>query len=81
MQVSKSAPPATVCVERVEIGGEQVDGVDRVIGERFEMRLVLAHGEQPAMDLRMQRLDPPIHHFGQAGDLGDVDHLDPGVAQ
>ena len=33
------------------------------------------------MDLRMQRLDPPIHHLRQAGDLGDVDHLDAGLAQ
>ena len=68
-------------LERIEIGGQEVDRVDRMIGERLEMRLVLAQREQPAMDLRMQRLDPPIHHLRQAGDLGDVDHLDAGLAQ
>jgi hypothetical protein len=66
-------------LERIEIGGQQVDRVDRVIGERPEMRLVLAHREQPAMDLRMQRFDPPIHHLRQAGDLGDIGHLDSGI--
>ena len=33
------------------------------------------------MDLRMQRLDPAVHHLGKTGDLGDVDHLQPGLAQ
>ncbi len=68
-------------LERIEIDGEQVDRRDGVIGERLLMRLVPAHGEKPAMNFRMQRLDPPVHHLGHARDLGDVGHRDAGVAQ
>ena len=38
---------------------------------------VAAHGEQAAMDLRVQRLHPAVHHLGEAGDLGDVVTLRP----
>ena len=69
-------------LQRIEIGGQQVDHrVDRMIGERLEIRLNLREEGERTMDLRMQRLDPPIHHLRQAGDLGDVDHLDAGFAQ
>ena len=30
---------------------------------------------------RMQRLDAAVHHFGKAGEIGDVEHGKPGVAQ
>ena len=43
--------------------------------------LALAPGQQPAMDARMQRLDPPVHHFGIAGDVGHVARLQPRIAQ
>ena len=33
---------------------------------------VVADREQAAMDLRVQRLHPAVHHFGKAGELGDV---------
>ena len=28
--------------------------------------------EQAAMDARVQRLDAPVHHLGEAGDVGDL---------
>ena len=68
-------------LERIEIGDEKIDGRDGVIGQRLLMVRVAAHGEQPAMDLRVQGLDPPIHHLGNFRDLGDVDHLKPGVSE
>ena len=42
------------------------------------MFLVVADREQAAMHLGMQRLDPAVHHFGKAGQLGDVLDLQPG---
>ena len=29
----------------------------------------------------MQRLDPAVHHFGKAGQFGDIDNFQPGVFQ
>ena len=34
---------------------------------------IVADRQQAAMHLRMQRLDPAVHHFGKAGEFGDVD--------
>ena len=68
-------------LEGIEIDHEKVDRRDRVLFERALMRLVAAHREQPAMDLRMQRLDAPIHHLRPGRDLGNVDDLEPGIAQ
>jgi hypothetical protein len=31
---------------------------------------IVAHREQAAVDLGVQRLDPPVHHLGKAGKLG-----------
>ncbi len=49
--------------------------------KRLFVRGVAAHGEQTAMDLGMQRLHPPVHHLGHAGDIGDVDDLEARLAQ
>ena len=68
-------------LERIEIDREQVDRRDRVLGERPLVLVVAAHGEQPAVNPRMQRLDAPIQHLGALRDLGDVGDLDPGLAQ
>ena len=42
---------------------------------------IAAHGEQPAMHLRMQRLQAAIHHLGKPGVLGDVLDRDAGLLQ
>src|SRR5262245_43785889 len=42
---------------------------------------VAAHGEQPAVNARMQRLDPPVQHLGALRDLGDVRGGDPRLTQ
>ncbi len=46
-----------------------------------QIALVGAPGEQAAVDLRVQRLNPPVHHFGKAGMIGNLDHCDAGIAQ
>ena len=66
---------ANRCLEGIEIDHEQIDRRDRVLFERALVRCVAPHGEQPAMDARMQRLDPPIQHLGHAGNLGYVGDL------
>ncbi len=68
-------------LEGIEVDHKEVDAGDRVILQRPLMRLVPPHRQQAAVNFRVQRLDPPVHHFGATGDLGDVDHLDPGLAQ
>ncbi len=47
----------------------------------FRVRGVAAHRQQAAMDRRMQRLDPAVHHLGKTGEIADVEHVEPGVAQ
>ncbi len=33
------------------------------------------------MHRRMQRLDAAVHHFRKSGQIADVEHLQPGVAE
>ena len=39
---------------------------------RLRMLGIVADRQQPAMHLRVQGLDPAVHHFGKAGELGDI---------
>ncbi len=53
--------------ERIEIHDQQVDRFDAVLAHR---RLVDATpAEQAAVHARMQRLEPPVHQFGKAGEF------------
>ena len=64
-------------LERIEIDHQQIDRRDAVRLHRLRMFGVVADREQAAMHLRMQRLDPAVHHFRKAGQLGDVPDLQP----
>ena len=44
-----------------------------------EVVLMAAPGEDAAVHERMQGLDAAIHHFGEAGDVRDIRHGQPGV--
>ena len=58
--------------ERVEIGHHQIDGHD---APRFQFGHVIGVGpvgEDPAVDRRVECLDPSAQHLGSAGDLGDL---------
>ena len=59
-------------LERVEVDADEVDRLDAVLLHRGDVLGVVALGEQAAVDLRVQRLDPAVHHLGEAGDLADV---------
>ena len=68
-------------LERVQIDHEEVDRANAMRAHRRHVRVIVADGEQPAMDLGVQRLDPAVHHFGKAGEIGDVEHGQAGVRQ
>ena len=51
--------------ERVEVHHQQVDRRDAVL--RHDRIVDAAAAEQSAVDLRMQRLDAPVHDLGEAG--------------
>ena len=67
--------------ERVEIDDQQVDGPDAVRVHGLHMGRVVAQPQQPAMQRRMQRLDPPVQHFGETRPLRDLHDGDAGRAQ
>jgi hypothetical protein len=48
---------------------------------RRSVLLVVADREQAAMHFRMQRLNAAIHHFGRAGQLGDIDYGKSGILE
>jgi hypothetical protein len=62
-------------LERVEVHDEQIDLRNSVILHRLGVFGIVADREQAAMDLGMQRLDPAIHHFREAGEVGHVGDL------
>ena len=69
------------CFERIEADDEEIDRRDAVRTHGGGVIRVVADGEQAAMDLGMQRLHPAVHHFGEAGHLGDFEHGKAGVRQ
>ncbi len=57
-------------LKRIEIDYHEIDRLDAMRPHCLDMRRVAANGEQAAMHGRMQRLDPAVHHFRKAGDVG-----------
>ena len=67
--------------EGIEIHHHHVDGLDVVFAHCRDVFGIVSQTKQGAVNLRMQRLDPAIHHFGKAGNVGNITHLDSGVAE
>src|SRR5690606_15421574 len=65
--------------EGIEIDHHHVDGIDAVLGHHCAVPVTAA--ENAAVDLRMQRLDPPVHHFGEAGVIGHFHGVDTVIPQ
>ena len=42
---------------------------------------ILADRQQPAVDIRMQGFDPPVHHFWKAGEVRHFGHPEPCLGQ
>ena len=68
-------------LEGVEIDDHQIDRPKPVLLDRVFMRGVAANIEQPAMNPRMQGLDPAIEHFGKTGEIAQLDHRKPRLPQ
>ncbi len=61
-------------LERVEVHHQEIDRHD-VVGQHGGLvARVFPYREQPAMDQRVKRLQPAVHQFGEAGQVGDFRH-------
>ena len=63
-------------LERVEVDADQVDRLDAVLAHGLDVFLLVPQAEQRAVDLRVQGLDPAVHHLGKAGDGIDAHDVD-----
>ena len=54
--------------ERVEVGTDEVERLDPLVGERGEVVGAVAAGEDAAVDARVQRLHAAAEHLGRRGD-------------
>ena len=53
-------------LERVEIHDDDIDRIDFVISKRLHMFGIGTTGKNPGVDLRIERLDATVEHFGEA---------------
>ena len=67
-------------LERVEVHDQKIDWADGVRRHRRGMFLVITNGEEGAVHARMQGLHPPVHHFGKAGEIRDIERRSPASA-
>ncbi len=56
-------------LERVEVHDDEVDRRDALGLHRGDVGGLVAQGEDAAVHPGVQRLDAPVHHLGEAGDL------------
>ncbi len=69
--------PAGGLLKGIEIDHQQIDGRYAVRLRRDRMFLVVPDGKQTSVHLRVQRLQPAVHHLGKASVLGHVLDLQP----
>ena len=65
--------------ERVEVHDDQIEGLDAQLLQLVEMTGQPGVGEQPAVDLGVQRLHPTVETLREAGDLLDLLHRQAGL--
>ncbi len=63
--------------EGIEVADDEINALDLICFEVGEMLRIIGIGEDAAVDLGVERLDPPAEHLGRAGhrrhlDVGDV---------
>src|SRR5690606_16553661 len=56
----------------IEIHHHQVNARNAVLGDRVHMSGFGAHGENPTVHHRVQRLHAAVQHFGELGDFSDL---------
>ena len=68
-------------LKRVEIDDQEINCADAMGCHGVNVGLVVAQGEQAAVDHRVKRLDAAVHHLREACDLGDIFYIKARVAQ
>ncbi len=64
-------------LERIQVDAHHVDGVDAVASQVVPVRRVVPIGQNAAVHLRVQRLDPAAQQFGKTGQLLHRSHGQP----
>ena len=67
--------------ERVKVDADKVDGLDVVLFHGGEVGGVVAEGEETAVDEGVEGFDAAVHHFGEAGEIGDVFHGETSITE
>ena len=65
----------------IEVHHHQIDRGDAMAGDGLEIVGAMAPGEDAAVDRRVQRLDPAVHHLGKSGHVRDIDDRKTGRGQ
>ncbi len=74
---SKRAPLASVDFERIKIDDEKVDRLDVMREHRRFMLGIFADRQKTAVHLRVQSLQPAVHHLRKLREIGDVANREP----
>ena len=72
---------ATVCSNGYRLHTTRSISGSAVLGERLHVLRLVALREQAGVDRGVQRLHPAVEDFGEAGQLADVLHRQPGVGE
>ena len=64
--------------EWIKIDCQQIDGHDSVRQHRSFMLRITPDRQKAAMDFRMQRLHPSIHHFRKSRQIGNISYWQSG---
>ena len=67
--------------ERVQVDDDELERRDRRLRAALAVGGLARIGQDPAVDPRVERLDPAVEHLGEAGHGGDVGHRQTGLAQ
>ena len=67
--------------KRIEIDDNHIDWLDAVLAHRRLVLGIVAYSEQAAVNLWVERLHAPIHHFRKARYIGNVAHVNARVPQ
>ena len=65
----------------IQVHHNQIDRANVMFVHRRDMFVIVTQRQQPTVHDGVQRLDPPVHHLGEAGDLGHILDLQTCVAQ
>ena len=69
------------CFKRIKADDEEIDRPDAMRTHGRGVLLIIPHSQQAAVHFGVKRLHPTIHHFGETGQLGNVEYGKPSVRQ